>query len=59
MPPLLLLFLIDIDLVSGSCHSNEEEQAADGLRSKDTGVLDDFYAVILPLHFLAGVDKRR
>lgn len=54
----IVTFLIEIDLVPGSCHSDEEKKAADGLESKDVGMLDNVSAVILPRHFLAGVDKR-
>lgn len=52
------MFLIEVDLIPGSCHSDKEKLAAHGLGSKDVGVLDDLSAVILPLHFLAEVDKR-
>lgn len=46
--------MIEIDLVPGSCHSDEGKKAADGLESKDVGMLDNVSAP----HFLAGVDKR-
>jgi len=46
---------MEIDIVPGSCHSDKEKQAAG---SQDAGLLYDLSAVILPLRFLSGIEKR-